>query len=172
MSSRVLIPMLCVGAVVFACGPRAHEEASALQSGAAIAATTTRTDKPAAKKDTRVSGHLYVRANASTIRLALNVVNNTKKTVEITFPSGQTHDFVVVDSVGREMWRWAEGRMFTQTLRNRLLSSGEELNIEETWRTATLPPGTYTARATLKSQNYPIVQQTQFVVRETAIAAR
>jgi hypothetical protein len=100
-------------------------------------------------------------------------VNTTKKKVELTFPTGQTHDFVIVDSLGREMWRWAAGRMFTQTLRNRLLGAGELLEVEETMETKRpLPPGNYTARAILKSTNYPLVQQAQFTILATTVAVR
>ena len=34
--------------------------------------------------------------------------------VELDFPDGQTHDFVVLDAAGSEVWRWSDGRMFTQ----------------------------------------------------------
>ena len=36
--------------------------------------------------------------------------------------------------------------MFTQTLRNTLLSGGESLDLDETWESPSLPPGRYTAR--------------------------
>ncbi len=178
MTSRALIPVLCIGAVAFACGPRTHDEASAKKNGTAFAATATeRAPRPVAAKSAKqsnapVTAQLVVRATDSSIRLALHVTNTTKKSVEITFPSGQTHDFVILDAAGRELWRWAQGRMFTQSLRNRPLGGGEGISLEETWNAATLPPGVYTAKATLKSQNYPLVQTTEFVVRETTVAAR
>lgn len=181
MSSRFLIPVLCVGAVVYACGPRAHNEASApKKNGATVAQSTTksantarRTTAPKAK-DTKpaVSGLLYVHAGDSSIRLAFHVVNTTDRRLEITFPSGQTYDFVILDSLGREMWHWGSGRMFTQTLRNKLLDRGETLDVEEVWRAATLSPGRYTVRATLTSENYRLVQQTDFTVEATTIAQR
>jgi hypothetical protein len=119
-----------------------------------------------------VAAQLYVRAHESNIRLALHVMNTTKKRVELTFPSGQTYDFVILDSLGRERWHWAEGRMFTQALRNRSLAGGEALDLEETWKESPLPPGRYTARATLTSENYPIVQQAEFTVPGTTVASR
>jgi hypothetical protein len=184
MSSRFIILALCVGAIALACGPRAHNEASAprkdkasiVQAGteratpaaapAPRAATTAKSSKPA------VSAQFYVRAADSTIRLALHVVNTTKKRVELTFPSGQTYDFVILDSLGREMWRWGNGRMFTQALRNKLLNGGEALDLEETWKASSLAPGRYTARAMLTSENYPLVRDTEFTVIATTIASR
>lgn len=183
MSSRILIPVLCLGAVAFACGPRAHNEAStprkdsvalasskqviaplAMQQGAEVAA-------PTRKKSNKVEAELFVRLNGSEISLALHVVNNTRKSVELTFPTGQTHDFVVLDSAGREVWRWAAGRMFTQTLRNKLLAGGETLEVEERVKDG-LPPGRYTAQAILKSTNYPLTQQAEFTISSTSLALK
>jgi hypothetical protein len=183
MSSRFLIPLLCVGAVAFACGPRAHNEASAPKKNGSSVAQSVNSSAPVVRQQSvsrvesrepkaAVSAQLYVHAADSSIRLALHVVNTSKKRVELTFPSGQTYDFVILDSLGREMWRWGNGRMFTQALRNKLLAGGETLDLEETWGSSTLPPGRYTARATLTSQNYPLVQQTEFTVTETTVASR
>jgi hypothetical protein len=119
-----------------------------------------------------IVAELYVHASDAKVRFALHLMNTSKKRVELIFPSGQTYDFVVLDTLGREMWRWANGRMFTQALRNRLLGGGEELDLEETWSAATLPPGRYTARAILTSANYPIVQQTEFTINGTTVASR
>ncbi len=99
-------------------------------------------------------------------------MNNTRKNIELTFPTGQTHDFVILDSAGREMWRWGSGRMFTQTLRNKLLGGGEALEMEETMNRKPLPPGRYTAKAFLTSANYPLVQEAAFTVNATTIASR
>jgi len=182
MSSRVIIAALCMGAIALACGPRAHNEASApKKSGSSIASVNTaapiiklqsaRHSSKKAEKAT-VAAQLYVRANESNIRLALHVTNTSKKRVELVFPSGQTYDFVILDTLGREMWRWATGRMFTQALRNKSLEGGEALDLEETWKESPLPPGRYTARAVLTSENYPIVQQTDFTVPGTTVASR
>jgi len=118
-----------------------------------------------------VDAQLYVHAGGGAIRFALHVVNNTKRRLELTFPSGQTYDFVILDTAGRELWRWADGRMFTQALRNKSLASGESMDLEES-HTAALAPGRYIARAMLTSENYPIVQQTEFNVAPTTIASR
>lgn len=184
MISRYLIPALCVGAIALACGPRAHNEASAPQQNvkragelASGAVSQSEIKQQGAARFAHhepkpsVAAQLYIRAD-SNVRFALHVTNTTKKRVELTFPSGQTYDFVVLDSLGRERWRWASGRMFTQTLRNKLLAGGESLDLEETWMDSWLPPGRYTARATLTSENFPIVQQTEFVIQGTTVASR
>jgi hypothetical protein len=106
------------------------------------------------------------------MRLALHVVNTSKKRLELTFPSGQTHDFVILDSVGREVWRWGSGRMFTQSLRNKLLAGGESIELEESVGPLTLAPGRYTVRGTLVSQNYPVIEETDLTVQGGALASR
>lgn len=185
MSSRFLILVLCVGAVAFACGPRAHNEASAPKKTRSSVARVVDTSAPvvlqqsAPRAESRgrkapvapVVAQLYVHAADSTVRFALHIVNVSKKQVELTFPSGQTYDFMILDSLGREMWRWGNGRMFTQVLRNKPLAGGETLDLEEKWSSSTLPPGRYTARAMLTSQNYPLVQQMEFTVTETTVAS-
>lgn len=182
MSSRFLIPVLCVGAVAFACNPRTNNEASTrTSSGAAV--TQVASSSPAVGQQgsprvtaktskSPVSAQISVRRNEATFRFSLRVVNTSKKRVEITFPSGQTYDFVVLDSVGREMWRWGNDRMFTQAVRNKLLGAGDALDFEETLKSRPLPPGRYVARAMLTSANFPLVEQTEFTVTPTTIASR
>ena len=175
MNSRHLIPLLCIGAVAFACGPRNRSEATATAAKSAtnVAATTS---TPRAKRETdtkpKVAAHLYVHAGPSSVRLAMQVVNGSGKRVELTFPSGQTYDFVILDSLGREMWQWSSGRMFTQALRNRVLKGGETLDLEETWTTTTLAPGRYTARGVLTSENFPLVETTEFTVESSNFAQK
>ena len=180
MSSRFVIPALCVGAVAYACGPQTHNEAAAPVKSAAIVASTA-SDIPiqqqgeprsARLKDSALDAQLFVRTNESSMRLALHVVNTSKKRVELTFPSGQTHDFVILDTAGREVWRWADGRMFTQTLRNKLLSAGASLELEEELKSVTLAPGRYIARGTLVSDNYPVSQEAEFTIPAPTVASR
>src|SRR5438045_4383755 len=115
MSSRILISMCCVGAVAFACGPHARKETTSSASSEPLlaqAGTPRVAHTEAAARTARtakgpvITGQLYVRAKDTSVRLALHVANTGRKRVELTFPSGQTYDFVVLDSVGRELWRW------------------------------------------------------------------
>ncbi len=181
MSSRFVIPALCVVAAAYACGPQAHNEASSPVKTAAVLASNTTSDvaieqqgetRRARLKDSALEAQLYVRTGESPMRLALHVMNTSKKRVELTFPTGQTHDFVILDTAGREVWRWGSGRMFTQALRNKLLGAGASLELEEEMGRVSLAPGRYVVRATLTSQNYPLVQQTEFTVDNTTIASR
>jgi len=173
MSSRILIPALCLGAIALACGPRAHNDAAApTKTRAVTTQLAANTHAPTREQKPQITARLAVDAQNASVHFALHVINATKKRVELTFPSGQTYDFVVADSVGRELWRWGAGRMFTQALRNTQLGGGESLDIEETWRNAVLPEGRYTARAVLASENFPIVEQIEFTVGGTTVASR
>ena len=178
-SSRFLIPVLCIGAVAYACGSGTRKEASApkrsmlAQMASGPAAATSQSPRNVVKNDSAsVGASLYVHADASAVRLVLHVVNAGSKRVELRFPSGQTYDFVILDSLGREVWRWGSGRMFTQSLRNKPLAGGEALDVEETWNSAALAPGRYTARGMLMSQNFPLTQETGFSVEGSTVAQR
>ncbi|MCO4099782.1 MAG: hypothetical protein HEQ11_12395 [Gemmatimonas sp.] len=98
-----------------------------------------------------------------TVRFAIEVANESGKRVELLFPNGRTHDFAVLDSAGHEVWRWSEGRMFTQGLRNRLLDAHDSTVYDERWEPPA--PGRYTLVAQLNSDNYPVRQRVDFALR-------
>jgi hypothetical protein len=79
----------------------------------------------------------------------------------VNFPSGQSYDFVVVDSVGREVWRWSSDRIFTSSVRNKLLGKGDAITASEKWSPA--KPGKWTAIARLTSSNYPVADTVAFL---------
>ena len=64
---------------------------------------------------------------------------------------------------GREVWRWSEGRMFTQTLQNHILERDETVSYGAQWRPDALH-GSFVAVASLRSENYPIEQRVHFVL--------
>lgn len=97
----------------------------------------------------------------SRVTLALHVTNNTDKRIELNFPSGQTHDFVVTNESGREVWRWSAEQMFTQALQNRNLGARETMSYSERWDPAG-QRGTFTAVATLTSTNHPVRERVTF----------
>jgi len=166
---NLLIPLLCLGAVAFACGPRSHSEASLVSVNLATAVAAppavNRVKKtPKKEQQVRVAPNFTISVEHKSIRFALDVTNPTKKDVELTFPDGQTHDFIVLDSVGREVYRWGEGRMFTQSVQNRTIDGGETMHITEQ-ATLDLPPGSYVAVAKLRSTNFPVQERVPFEVR-------
>lgn len=159
MTSRLLIWLLCAGALVLACGPHArHNETAASTPDA-------RPDRPALKPhagDSALSTSASVSVDDG-VAFTLHVTNIAGHAVELRFPSGQTHDFVVVDSLGREVWRWSDGRMFTQALRNKLLDDQETVTYAERWD-GRGRKGHFTAIALLKSSNHPIEERVAFTL--------
>ncbi len=158
MSSRPLIPLLLAGAVALACGTRSHSDAAATHTLSSKRVATSRNGP------TPITSAFHVRANQKTIDFALHLTNPTKKSVELEFPSGQEYDFTVVDSAGHEVYRWGNGRLFTQVLQNRLLDGGETMRFEESAEKS-LPSGKYVAVATLRSSNYPVKERYEFTLQ-------
>ena len=91
------------------------------------------------------------------------VTNNAARKLELLFPTGQTHDIVVVDSAEREVWRWSEGRMFTSAMKSETIKGKGETAFEESWDTEG-KHGSFTAVAILKSDNFPVETSVQFML--------
>ena len=167
MNTRLVIPLLCVGALALACSTRAHPEHSvnavALATIAGQTASATRHHghgAPAA----RIASSFGVHVDSTRVHFDLDVANVGDKHVELAFPSGQAYDFMVVDSLGRRVWHWSQGRIFTQAMRTKLLGTGDDMRIDETWKHPRLH-GRYVAVAMLNSSNYPVEERVEFVVQ-------
>jgi len=154
LDNRLILPLLCAASVAFAAVPSLSHD-----------------DKPvAASKRDNSSAPVVARfdvtrpnSDGDKIRFTLNVKNNTSKMLELRFPSGQTHDFVVKDFAGKEIWRWSSGRMFTSVMRATTIKGRGQTTFGETWSTKG-QHGTFTAVAVLKSDNYPVESSVQFVL--------
>ena len=84
--------------------------------------------------------------------------------IELRFPSGRTHEFIVQDASGAEVWRWSKTRMFTQGLQNKLLKAKESAAFVERWDAEDLR-GRFTAIAILPSDNHPIEERVEFELK-------
>ncbi|MFL5498795.1 MAG: BsuPI-related putative proteinase inhibitor [Gemmatimonadaceae bacterium] len=155
MDNRLILPLLCAASVAFAAAPFSNNEkpiATTKHHGAEITAPIVTTFDITRPDD-----------DANKLRFTLNVRNNTTKMLELRFPDGQTHDFVVKDFAGKEVWRWSEGRMFTSAMRSETLKSKGETVFEESWETKG-QHGSFTAVAVLRSDNFPVESTVQFVL--------
>ena len=153
MKGRITFGLLSAAVLAFACGPRASTGDSAGAMRASRARNATNGPALVSTLDVHVKDG---------VAMAFRVVNAGTKRLEVNFPSGQTHEVVVVDSLGREVFRWSKGRMFTQSLQNKVLHESDTLDYDAVWRDA--PAGKYTAIATLASENFPMEQRAEFVV--------
>lgn len=158
MTRRSITWILCIAAIALACGPHARHgdgDAHASVPSAHLPAEHQLTDTSLA-----TSAKVSVGSN---VKLALQVTNLANHTVEVNFPSGQTHEFVIVDALNVEVWRWSTGRMFTQALQNREVDANETLSFREQWESRG-HHGKYSAVATLKSSNHPVEERVDFVL--------
>ena len=184
MNTRLIISLFFAGALAFACGgPRPHTDlasgyaesrdhsllnmmvsarsraASGARSSESARATNAAADAPS------LDAHLDVKPAPNAVRFTLAVTNLGAKKVELTFPSGKAYDFVVLDSLGRDVWHWSTGRLFTQAVQNKLLARGESMRVEEEWKSpAGAKAGRYTAVAVVNSTNYPLQQRVEFTL--------
>ena len=151
MRSRLALAIAAVGLLAFACGPRSHSSETA-----AVPPSMVRQD------DSPLATSLNVTVDDG-VRFAFNVMNASAKKIELAFPSGQTHEFVVLDADGREVWRWSASRMFTQALQTKMLDAGETMAYDERWSPDSLS-GTFTAVATLNSSSHPVETRVLFTI--------
>jgi len=145
MDNRLILPLLCAASVAFAAAPFSHDEkpiATARHSAERTAPIVTTFDITRPKDD------------ADKLHFTLSVRNNTSKMLELRFPDGQTHDFVVKDFAGKEVWRWSQGRMFTSAMRSETLRGKGETAFEESWDSKG-QHGSFTAVAVLAATTSP-----------------
>lgn len=144
-----LVPLVLVAAsLVYACGPRPPaSETQARRQGNGPQGLVSSLD-------------VSVRNG---VQLAFQVTNGAARKVELNFPSGHTHDFVVLDSIGREIWKWSEGRLFTQAMQNKVLGRDESVSWQADWDPGSRH-GTFLAVVSLRSENHPMEQRVQFTV--------
>jgi hypothetical protein len=113
--------------------------------------------------DTTIAATLNVVVGAR-VEFELTLTNNSSRRVEVQFPSGRTHDFAVIDSAGREVWRWSTGKMFTQVMRNRSIDAHESISFSTSWKNPDAV-GTFTAVARLWSRNFPLEERAEIIIR-------
>ncbi len=150
MTNRLIIPLLCAASVAFARSTATHKETLA-------ASPVNHNTK------SLVTSKFTVNSNHG-VEFNLDVRNNTAKMIELNFADGMTHDFVVLDASGKEVWRWSAGRMFTQAMQNKLVKAKEVATFSEPWDAKDMH-GAFTAIATLKSENHPVEERVDFVLK-------
>lgn len=87
------------------------------------------------------------------VTLTFTIVNTGNSAVIYNFSSGQMYDFIITHS-GREVWRWSNGKAFTQAFASLTLQPGESKRFQETWKQSgnqgtQLPAGEYSVSAVI-----------------------
>lgn len=80
---------------------------------------------------------LQVETSPDSVRFHLQVTNVSAAPVVLSFATGQRADFWV-DRDGRTIWRWSEGRMWTQAMGADTLATGATRTFSASWAP---PPG-------------------------------
>lgn len=80
------------------------------------------------------------------LRITLRLSTGNAAPVTLRFPTGQRYEILIRDREGKILWRWSDGRFFTQAAEEAIVSG--QLVIEETVALAdifgpVLPPGDY-----------------------------
>ncbi len=171
MSSRPVIWLLCAGAVILACTAKARTSDGVATDSAVALGIVLPEATPAAPKIAKRHGplpavHLETSLDVAVkqgARFTFRATNGSDRKVELHFASGQTHDFAVTDSTGREVWRWADGRMFTQGMQTKLLGSHGSVTFEDGWDAAG-KHGKFIVVATIRSSDYPAQQRAEFLL--------
>lgn len=159
MTRRSITGILCIAAIALACGPHArHGDGDAHAS-----VPNSHQSDVHSPADTSLATSAKVAVSASDVKFALQVTNLAPHAVELNFPNGQTHEFVVLDTLGREIWRSSTGKMFTQSVQNRVVDENETLSFREQWDPRG-HHGRYTALAKLRSNNHPVEERVDFVL--------
>ncbi len=79
------------------------------------------------------------------VHFTVTLTNNGDKEAEIEFTSGQKFEVTVADPDGNEIYRYSDGRMFTQALETITLKPGESKSWSDEWKTEQAPAGNYKA---------------------------
>ena len=161
VNEKVPFTLACIAVLAFACGPRPR--------GEAVTDRTPTQRSVAADPNTPLTPTLEVDV-AENVRFTFHVTNDGAKKLELLFSDGRTHDVAVLDASGREVWRWSEGRLFTQNVQSKVLRAKDQMVFEEAWENAA--PGNYTAVVTLGSRNFPVEHRADFTVTRALVADR
>ncbi len=161
MENRFIITSLCAAALVYACGPWVHSQTSS--SSSVSPSNRSFRASTGAAAPAPIATELDLARNGARIDFALRVTNNTKKTVELRFPTARTHDIAIIDSTGKTVWRASAGRLFTQTMQALTVKSSDTLTLEDSWDSKGAH-GAYTAVALLATDSHPIERRVAFTL--------
>jgi hypothetical protein len=163
MNARVFQFALVAAAVLSAGIARTHLTAAPSLATRSVAPHSNASHGRISTEPVKMSSSLDVAVAGDGVQFTVNVTNEGSRRVEVAFPSGQTHDVVVYDAAGNEVWRWSVGQMFTQALQDRSLDAHESLHYTMRWRHPVLH-GQLVAVASLTSSNYPVETKAEFAL--------
>jgi hypothetical protein len=78
------------------------------------------------------------------VEMTLTVSNRAKRAVTFRFRDARRFDFII-ETKGKSLWRWSDGRMFAQVLGEERLPPGDSLTYRAKFK-GVLKPGIYMVR--------------------------
>jgi hypothetical protein len=110
-----------------------------------------------------LEGTLTVDVGSGAVEFALTIDNGGTEPAEVTYRSGLHADFAVSEGAdGPEVWRWSEGRMFTQAIETETLEPGESVRYTAAWEDPS--PGEYAVTASLAAADADLERRKSFTV--------
>lgn len=86
----------------------------------------------------------------------VDVTNPTDEEMVLTFPDGRSADVTLTDlEANEEAYRWSDGQMFTQAVREEPLAAGETQTFELEEPSLDVEPGSYGLAAHLTAEEAP-----------------
>lgn len=108
-----------------------------------------------------LEGSLDVSVDGVRVVFSLHVQNTGEGLVTLDFRSGQRADYVVFED-DTEVYRWSEGRMFTQAVGTESIEPGVSVAYRGEWSEPA--PGNYTVIATLEAVGNSVETSATFEV--------
>ena len=104
---------------------------------------------------------LQVSRSGDQVTFHLQVTNIADAPVQLTFPTGQSADFVVRQG-NDQIWRWSDDQMFTQAVRTEVVEPGSSRSYEAQWRPPAALRGEFVAVGALTDTQHRVQQAAQF----------
>jgi hypothetical protein len=114
-------------------------------------------DQPDEKKTIDLSTKLEVNQMDDIITFNVKLNNSGQEDAELLFSSGQQFEIIVKNQEGQEVYRYSEGKMFTQAIQEVKLKAGESLEWNDEWDlkkdSVLVPNGEYTVTVEVLAQS-------------------
>jgi hypothetical protein len=83
--------------------------------------------------EVNIDMQLSVLENENTTDFKISLTNNANAEAVLEFSSGQQFEIIVKSENGEEVYKFSDGRMFTQAFQNLVLPPGESVEWGDTW---------------------------------------
>ncbi|WP_243291310.1 BsuPI-related putative proteinase inhibitor [Bacillus sp. FJAT-47783] len=102
------------------------------------------------------------------VRFDLTMKNKTDQEITFEFPSSQLYEIIVTNEEGDDVYRYSNGKMFTQAIHYETINPSDYRTWTESWNYMKdgqrVPPGKYTVKAIWKGNAKDVPKQ--FVTKE------